>query len=243
MILDFENDLTTAPAVRHRITFATEKTLAYVSVLELGKVWERSLRRARVPLKYSQGFNPRPRMNFAAPLPVGCGAEADLLDVLLETPWTSEAVTAALVGVLPADLTVRAVAAVAPELPALSEQLIAAEYRIWLRDVAAADVVGAVAGFLEGEATPMVKRGRKHQGKTYDLRPLVQELRLVDAPASWVGLHLRVQARPGATGRPDEVLKALNLTDAPRRCTRMRLVLGEVTEPRSAEQEVENGEI
>ncbi len=220
-----ENDFITAPAVRHRITFATEKTLAYVSVLELGKVWERSLRRAGVPLKYSQGFNPRPRMNFAAPLPVGCGAEADLLDVLLESPWTSDAVVGALAGVLPSDLAVRAVEPVAPETPALAEQLVAAEYRIWLRDVSAAEAAAAVAGFMEGAAMPMAKRGRKYHGKTYDLRPLVQELRPVDAPAPWVGLHLRVQARPGATGRPDEVLKALNLTDAPRRCTRERLIL------------------
>ncbi|MBN2005908.1 MAG: DUF2344 domain-containing protein [Anaerolineae bacterium] len=222
-----ENVFASAPAIRHRITFATAKTLAYVSVLELGRAWERSLRRARVPLKYSQGFNPRPRMNFAAPLPVGCGSDADLLDILLEVPWTADAITAVLEGVLPPDLSVRDVSPVAADVPALSEQLVAAEYRVWLRDVATADVVAAVVGFLADDAIPMVKRGRKHHGKTYDLRPLVQELCVVDAPAPWVGLRLRVQARPGATGRPDEVLKALNLTDPPRRCTRERLILEE----------------
>ena len=64
-----------------------------MSVLELGKIWERSLRRAGMPLKYSQGFNPRPKLNFAAPLPVGCGCEADLMDVWLETPVEPEAMT------------------------------------------------------------------------------------------------------------------------------------------------------
>ncbi len=71
----------------------------------------------------------------------------------------------------------------------------------------------------------MAKRGRKYRGKTYDLRPLVEALHIEEAPSPWIGLWLRVQARPGATGRPDEVLNALNLTDVPRRCTRTRLIL------------------
>ena len=71
----------------------------------------------------------------------------------------------------------------------------------------------------------MAKRGRKYRGKTYDLRPLVHELRIDDAPGPWVGMWMRVNARPGATGRPDEVLNALGLKDVPRRCTRTRLIL------------------
>ena len=108
---------------------------------------------------------------------------------------------------------------------ALSEQLVAAEYRVWLRDVPHAVVQSAVADFLDSPALSLPKRGRKYRGKTYDLRPLVETLCLEDAPAPWTGLWMRVQARPGATGRPDEVLKALDLTDAPRRCTRTRLIL------------------
>ena len=212
-------------ALRHRITFATQRTLAYVSVLELGAIWERSLRRAEVPLKYSQGYNPRPRLQFAAPLPVGCGSEADLLDILLHTPQTAEAVAAALVGKLPPDLTVIDARAVPDDEPALAEQLTAAEYRVWLRDVERAEVEAAIAAFLAREEALLPKRGRKYRGKPYNLRPLVYELRGIDAPAPWIGLWMRVNARPGATGRPDEVLKALGWQDTPRRCTRERLIL------------------
>ena len=56
------------PSIRHRITFATARSLAYISVLELGAIWERSLRRAGVAVRYSQGYNPRPKLVFAAPL-------------------------------------------------------------------------------------------------------------------------------------------------------------------------------
>lgn len=212
-------------SLRYRITFATQRTLAYVSVLELGRVWERSLRRAGLPLKYSQGYNPRPKLHFAAPLPVGCGSEADLMDVWLESPVTPEAMLAALVDATPLDLSVSDVRSVLEDEAALSEQLVAAEYRVWLRDVPQDVVESAITDFLNSVSLPLAKRGGKYRGKTYDLRPLVEELRLEDAPAPWTGLWMRLHARPGATGRPDEVLKALNLTDAPRRCTRMRLIL------------------
>lgn len=215
--------------VRHRITFATRRTLAYVSVLELGRIWERSLRRANVPLKFSQGYNPRPKLNFAAPLPVGCGSDADLMDILLDEPRAPKAILAALAGKTPQDLVVRSVSAVAEDEPALSEQLVAAEYRVWLRDILGdtlTDVVqSAVDDFLAADTFPLAKRGGKYRGKTYDLRPLVEVLRVEDAPTPWIGLWMRVRARPGATGRPDEMLKALNLTDVPRRCTRTRLIL------------------
>jgi len=224
-ITDFQSPVTNPQSLRYRISFATRRTLAYVSVLELGKIWERSLRRAGMPLKYSQGYNPRPKLHFAAPLPVGCGSEADLLDVWLEAPVDPETIRAALMGAVPPDLSVIDVRVVPEDEAALSEQLIAAEYRVWLRDVTPVIVQSAVTDFLNSDTLSLAKRGRKYRGKTYDLRPLVEVLRLEDAPAPWTGLWMRVHARPGATGRPDEVLKALNLNDAPRRCTRTRLIL------------------
>jgi radical SAM-linked protein len=205
--------------------------LAYVSVLELGKVWERSLRRAGLPLKYSQGYNPRPRLNFAAPLPVGCGSEADLLDVWLEAPVDAETMRAKLAGVVPPDLSVLDVRIAPEDDAALAEQLVAAEYRVWLRAVAPEVVESAIADFLASTALDLPKRGGKYRGKTYDLRPLVEALRREDAPAPWTGLWMRLHARPGATGRPDEVLKALDLTGAPRRCTRTRLILESAAQP------------
>lgn len=214
------------PNLRHRITFGTHRTLAYVSVLELGTLWERTLRRAQVPLKYSQGYNPRPRMHFAAPLPVGCGSEADLLDIELDEPRTAGAIAAALTGVTPPNLTVIEVEAVDKDEPALSEQLVETIYRVKVRDVERQTVAAAVARLLEAKTWPMPKRGRKHRGKSYDLRSLIHEVRLEPATEGlWIDLWMRLKAQPGATGRPDEVLKALELTGVPRRCTRVRLIL------------------
>lgn len=223
----------TAGALRYRITFGTARSLAYISVLELGTVWERTLRRAKLPVRYSQGFTRRPRMHFAAPLPVGCGTEADLLDVTLEEPLTVTDVLRALEGATPRDLSILGATPVEQNVPALSEQLIAAAYDVRLRDVDHAVVSAAVKRVLAAESLDLPRRGKG--GKTYDLRPLIIALDLIpDLPPPWTGLHMDLQARTGATGRPDEVLTALGLETAPRRCTRTQLVLE--TGPREEER-------
>lgn len=222
-------DIATSPprlGARHQITFATRKTLAYVSVLELGTIWERTLRRGQVPLKYSQGYNPRPRMHFAAPLPVGCGGEAELLDVALDDPMTAETLQVALAGVTPPDLSIVGIEVIDEQAPSLSERLQETTYRVWLREIEVGALQAAVDAFLAADSIQLPRRGRRHRGKTYDLKPLVLDLNLdLEAPAPWAGLSMRLGARPGATGRPDEVLKGLGLSEHPRRCTRTALIL------------------
>ena len=69
---------------RMRVTFATDDTVKYVGHLDMARAWERAIRRARLPLAYSQGFNPQARMHFAAALPVGFTGQAELIDVFLD---------------------------------------------------------------------------------------------------------------------------------------------------------------
>ena len=56
---------------RLRITYSKTAALRYTSNLDMHKIWERALRRARLPLAYSQGFHPQPRLTQACPLPLG----------------------------------------------------------------------------------------------------------------------------------------------------------------------------
>jgi radical SAM-linked protein len=220
-----------------RLTFATAGPLAYVSVLDLGRIWERSLRRAAVPLKYSQGFNPRPRLQFAAPLPTGCEGEAEWLDLWLVEPWEPARLLAALQGQTPVGLTPLSAEPVPESAPALETQIVAAEYRLELYEVEPAAVQSAVEALLAAPTLP-----RERRGKPYDLRPLIEALSVepsaVALPPSSFRLHpssspvvllARLTARPGATGRPDELLAALGYADVPRRCTRVRLLLSHAT--------------
>ena len=73
---------------RWRITFAKTEAMRFTSHLDLIMTWERTFRRSGLPLSYSEGFNPRPVINLAAPLPLGFTSKGEIGDF-----WLSEAVS------------------------------------------------------------------------------------------------------------------------------------------------------
>jgi len=214
--------------------FSKGGSLAYTSHLDLMRVWERALRRAEVPLAYSQGFNPRPKLQLAAALPLGHTAEAELLDVWLEKPLSVAPLTKALVPVLPDGLAINEVCQVVLEEPALPTQVVSAEYRV---EVASGDTVEQVDARIEqvlaAEVLLQEQARPGREGKQYDLRPLIERLWLERGPESVEGgveeggvvLGMQLAAREGATARPEAVLKALGMGEAFARYHRRRLVL------------------
>ena len=73
--------------LRVRITYTKSGGLRYTGNLDMHKIWERTMRRARLPLAYSQGFHPQPRINQASPLPLGMVSQVEMVDVA--TPYTT----------------------------------------------------------------------------------------------------------------------------------------------------------
>ncbi|MCX7682934.1 MAG: TIGR03936 family radical SAM-associated protein [Anaerolineae bacterium] len=210
--------------MRIRLSFAKAGPLTYVSHLDLVRIWERSLRRAGVPLAYSGGFNPRPRLQLAAALPVGHTGGAELLDVWLERPVELEKFGRALVPVLPLGLTIGEVYLVPPQAPALQTQVIAAEYRVTAEwDAPAAQVEERIHSIMAMTELPQMRRG-----KAYDLRPLIERLWLEDYTAGSITLGMQLAAREGATARPEAVLEALGIGTGGERLVRYhrkRLIL------------------
>ncbi len=193
--------------MRMRLLFSKDGPLTYVSHLDLVRVWERTLRRAEAPLAYSGGFNPRPRLQLAAALPVGHTGEAELLDIWLEKPVEVERFGRMLVPVLPLGLAVRQIYQVSLQAPALQTQVIAAEYRVtvgWGRAVE--QIEDRIRCILAAKELPQMRRGR-----SYDLRPLIERLWLVEYDARSVVLGMQLAAREGATARPEAVVEALDL--------------------------------
>jgi radical SAM-linked protein len=207
--------------MRLRITFSKEGWLIYSSHLDLMRLWERALRRAAAPLAYSGGFNPRPKLQLARALPLGHVGEEELIDVYLEEPVSLEQFTKSLVPVLPDGLRVNRVQEVDPRAPAMQTQVVATEYRViveWDGSLEAAQ--DRVERALAAEELPHERRG-----KHYDLRPLIEDLRLEDVTEGNAILTMRLSARPGATGRPEAVLDVLGMGDAFARYRRSRIVL------------------
>ncbi|HEX9675990.1 MAG TPA: TIGR03936 family radical SAM-associated protein [Anaerolineales bacterium] len=212
---------------RYRIRFAKSAPLRFIGHLDLHRTWERTLRRAGAPLAYSEGYNPRPRLNLGLALPLGCTSQGDLLDVMLEASWESEDLSRALQQAAPPGLIVEAVWPVPAGTPPLQREVSACEYQVEL--VADADVPhlqSAIQRLLRSDSLP-----RERRGKSYDLRPLVEGLMLETRErAERPRLVMQLAAREGATGRPEEVLLELGLDPLAHVPHRAR-VLGPTVEP------------
>jgi radical SAM-linked protein len=207
--------------MRLRVTFSKNGPLTYTSHLDLARIWERSLRRGGVPLAYSQGFNPRPKLQLAAALPLGHTAAAELLDVWLEKPMSVEALVGALKPVLPDGLAVSEVRQIVVKESALPTQVMSAEYIVTIRESEMGGEIGPrIEQVLAADELPCEKRG-----KPYDLRPLIERLWFEREGEREIVLGMQLAARVGATGRPEAVLEVLGVGEALARYHRRQLLL------------------
>jgi len=205
---------------RLRLTFSKDEAVKYISHLDLARTLERAFRRAGLPLVYSQGFSPRPKFALGAALPVGITGRAEVMEIWLSPPLPPLVVAQRLAVQMPPDMAIQAIRSVALGAPALQAAMRWAEYRVTF-DVIPQDLDERVRGFLAAEHLPRVRlyKGRE---RAYDLRPLVDELRVVadDGPA----LFMRLANSSAATGRVDEVLAELGLSDMTWQAERTKLV-------------------
>jgi len=202
--------------MRIRITFVKQGALRYTGHLDLHKLWERAARRAELPLAYSQGFHPQPKMNMAAALPLGFSSRCEVLDMKLEHDISLSDLPTRLNGTLPSGLQVIGVEQVEERAPALQTQVASAEYEVSLTEcVDRSELEQRVESVIQSKAIP-----RERRGKMYDLRPLIEELRLLPDGQ----IFMRLAAREGATGRPEEVLDVLDIAFEGTRVERTRLI-------------------
>lgn len=189
---------------RFRIYFSKTDQMRFTGHLDLILTWERTFRRAGLPLAYSEGFSPRPLMNMAAPLPLGYTSTGEIGDFWLSEVLSPLEFHPVLEESLPPGLLIQEITEIeaifGPKLPAL---VTAASYSIIL-NAKHPGLSEKIASLINSER---VIRDRK--GKTYDLRPLIQKLE--SDKSSPTKLQMTLTALPGATGRPDEILAALEL--------------------------------
>lgn len=218
---------------RLHITFGKLGALKYTSNLDLAKVWERVLRRADLPILYSQGFNARPRMQLATALPLGITSECEILDVSLREAISLEGVAERITVVSPTGLFVYAVNDVPINHPALQTMVRSAEYRIIFEDDGAAgsvdraDLQERIDSLMNTDSLMKARKkkpGKKRQKDT-NIRPLIYDL-TIDASAT-DKLMLLAHLAVGDQGnvRPDDILRELDLGEAFVRVHRQRMHL------------------
>lgn len=190
---------------RIRITYAKGEELRYTGNLDMQKVWERTFRRAGLKLAYSQGFHPQPKMHQACPLPLGFTSENDLLDFWLDSDEDLADIGEKLSKTVQPGITITKIQSIAPEEKPLQTLVESAMYRVHVDKSISPDIIATqVENLLKQESCIRTRRG-----KEYDLMPLVEVLTITKLEP--LHLEMRLSARPGATGRPEEVLDALGI--------------------------------
>ena len=206
--------------MRARITFTKQGALRYTGHLDLHKLWERALRRAEMPLTYSQGFHPQPKMSLASALPLGFSSLGEVLDIRLNEDIPVDEISRRLKDNLPPDIQVVKVESVDERGPALQTQVVSAAYEVRLTESVVARELNRKAQTLMMSESLI----RERRGKSYDLRPLIELLRVIEEADGKVWLMMTLAAREGATGRPEEVLLALEIKPETTRVERTRLI-------------------
>jgi radical SAM-linked protein len=197
---------------RLRIGFAKTGSLALISHLDLLRLLERALRRTGLPVSFTGGFHPLPRLQVALALPLGVEGTGEWLDLEFTQPVEPAAVRARLQAELPPGLQLLSAAVVPTFGPSLSQELAAAHWRFALRaedgpalDPQACDA--AIAALLAAPVLSWHDTDKKGRPRQRDCRPELQDLRLVapgadpEAPAAPGELVLELEAAIDGAGR------------------------------------------
>ena len=205
---------------RIRVTYARTAPLRYTGHLDMQIVWERCLRRARLPLMYSQGFHPQPRINQACPLPLGMTSQMEVTDFWLEPEVPLDEIRSMLATALPPGIALTNLQEVDLHSPSLQTQVVSAIYYVTMLIPFDPDKLNrSIIEVIESPSLPRIRRD-----KPYDLRPLILELNVmqIDQP-SYPHISMHLSTRDGATGRPEEVISALGYDSLDARIERVRL--------------------
>ncbi|MBI5284491.1 MAG: DUF2344 domain-containing protein [Chloroflexi bacterium] len=219
-------------AQRLRVTFGRGEAMKYITHLDMMRFWERALRRAGVPIAYSEGFSPHAQLSLAAPLPVGTTSEAELMDVFMAEHVAPRTLIRQVSPQLPPAIEIKSVEEVGLSLPALQADVRFADYEVDLPADGAVDAEGTVERFLAAESVPWEHK-RDGEVRAYDIRPLVDAIVVVRPDPAVVRLRMRLRNDNSGSGRPDQVVAALGLP-APLRVHRTGLSLAGASPAREA---------
>ena len=189
-----------------RIRYAKRGRLRFASHRDLARALERALRRAAIPMAFSAGFTPHPKISYLGAAPTGAASEAEYLEIGLAERRDPEAVRAALDAALPEDIAILEAVEAAEGTGSLADRIDAASWRVELPGVEPADLERAVGRFLARESVEVPRR-TKNGFRDVDARAAVAGASAAgEAGCAILDVVVR-QVTPAV--RPDDVLAAL----------------------------------
>lgn len=218
------------PRQRWQLRFSRRHPALRMKQQELMAEFERAFREAGLPLAYTSAQRPRPRLRLAANAPVGIELRDEVLEAYFDELVPIERIRAA-ADLFPDGLALVDAREVWHGFPSAASQLSAAEYELEVSRVDDPERLGAaIERLMAAESLPgMARRGeteRRSDAGLRDLRPLILDVRLVEADAGERRARLRTVLRldPSGAGRPEDVVRALDLPLRVDRAVRTRLI-------------------
>ena len=168
--------------------------------LETAKLFSRAIRRAGIPVKYSEGFHPKQKISFDDPLPLGIESRSEILYVEIPERVPTESVIEGINENLPPGLIVNGCERILKRPPGKASRT--TEYSVLIEDDAHTFDEALLERFLNGPGPVLITRKRKKGEQRLDLKCMIEELALLDASR----LRVKLRSESGRTVRPREVL-------------------------------------
>lgn len=210
---------------RLRIRFSRGPEIKFISHLDIVRLWQRAFNRAGIQIAYSSGFTPHPRIALAAPLPLGVTSEAEWMDIFIIKGVAPQYFVSAVNQQLPPGMLVDKVYPIGAELPSLQSQISLAEYSIEVEtEKGPGDIKAALESLLKLEHLPW-EHLRDTGPHKYDLRPLIDDLWIIEWNPPLGVIGMRLQCSNNGSGRPEQVAAALGFKERPDVIKRTQIIL------------------
>jgi radical SAM-linked protein len=190
---------------RLHVIFRKGEGSRFLSHLDLQSTLEFSMRRARLPLDFTEGFSPRPRMSLVSPLPLGYTGEREILEITLSEPVPPEQVLARLRAAVPTGITIRDVIEVPAEGKSAASKLLSAAYDVTLSEPVS-DLTKRLQSLLDRPAIE-IEEERDRSTRRRDIRPAILSL-----SADGNERFRLVAGYDGGTVRPEQILDLLGIS-------------------------------
>lgn len=192
-----------------RVKYTKGKEVKYISHLDILRTFHRATRRAGIPVKYSQGFNPHPMISFGLPLPVGSTSVSEFLEMELEGHMEPKQIINKLNNALPAGIRIVEVIDITDTKENVLGKIGLAEYCVTIHLKDKVDDLLQQLQALMGSDEIMVEKKSKKGLKKVNIRPDIYRLDLANQQDDQVMLNMSLSAGSESNLKPELVLQAL----------------------------------
>lgn len=193
--------------MKYRVNYEVKGSLAFLSHLEIMRLWQRAILRSGLPVAWSNGFNPRPKLSLGPARGVGIEGCSEYFDVEFKAEVTSGELVRKLNDILPEGIFILAVREIAQSAKMLEAVIDEAFYRVTFLDGLPADAEEKTTAFLEAETVPFTRESPKGS-KEIDLRAFVNGIELKENE-----MYLSLKTSPAGSVRVTELLTVFGYWD------------------------------